>query len=283
MLRGFPPPATRSRRPPQPPISQPLSPSPYGQRNISEAEKSRIYDEWIGAGKPHNLVCSLCRHPDNLMPCESCCRAYHAACLSLGEDSNPLNGQFYCPSCKRNQWDQSPPQFGGVTPSSTGSSTSPAAGMGSPANAGSPYIRPHSQPGSAGWPAQIPIARQPPQPQSSNVDVWSSQYDVLSRARDFLFEYGHFPPTQEFRLEFLLKLGSMIAQVESHQTIQQVIHDLQEENASLRSSNGNLRAMLGPNVSAQLPMAHPGPSLPLPNHSGDPSEKSWDRIVTDLI
>ncbi|GIK05972.1 hypothetical protein Aspvir_010089 [Aspergillus viridinutans] len=42
---------------------------------FTDDEKSRIYTDWIKGGKPHNLVCSECRSPDDLMLCETCCPA----------------------------------------------------------------------------------------------------------------------------------------------------------------------------------------------------------------
>ncbi|KAF7629438.1 hypothetical protein AFLA_013154 [Aspergillus flavus NRRL3357] len=67
--------------------------------SISDVEKGHIYDEWIRAGKPHNLVCSGCRYPGNLLLCETCCRSYHGPCLP-SQDASLLTGSFHCPSCR---------------------------------------------------------------------------------------------------------------------------------------------------------------------------------------
>ncbi|KAL4895361.1 hypothetical protein BDV59DRAFT_173769 [Aspergillus ambiguus] len=255
----------------------------YGMQNISDVDKSRIYYEWIGSGKPHNLVCSQCRKPDNLVLCETCCRSYHSTCLTATEASI-RNGQFYCPSCRQNQWDQAPPQFDNAMQSSNVSrSSTPSARssvkLASPLKAD----RLSTQLGPTAQGIQSPTAQAAPSiecRQHQNDISAPPQYDLVGRAKSFLFEYGQFPLDHEFRLDLLLKLGSMIAEVESHRFIQQELQQLRDENANLRSSNASLRGIVS-NPSSNPPPSYLPPVLPSP--AGTIREKSWDRIVTDLI
>lgn len=74
---------------------------------------SRFYVELaliplINAGKPHNLVCSEYRLPENLIGCGPCCRAYHPQCLSA---ANTASNFSHCPPCKENGWDRAPPSL----------------------------------------------------------------------------------------------------------------------------------------------------------------------------
>lgn len=236
------------------------------------------------------MVCSQCRNPENLLPCETCCRSYHVACLPPASAS-VSNGHFYCPSCKQNQWDQSPPQFENTPSSNASRSSTPSvnssARMASPRNKdkasgslGSTVL------GTQNLPAR-PAANMESERYHQLSEITAPpQYDLVARARNFLLEYGQFPPSQEFRLDLLLHLGTMMAEAESYHSVQQELQELKDENSSLRCSNANLRACFSSNQSSQLPMVHFPPShLPpiLPGPSGVTSEKSWDRIVTDLI
>ncbi|KAL5355042.1 hypothetical protein BJX96DRAFT_1099 [Aspergillus floccosus] len=233
----------------------------------------------VESGKPHNLVCSQCRNPDNLMPCETCCRSYHSACLPAAADA-VMSGRFYCPSCKQYQWDQAPPQFSNATPSPNASRSSTPSARGS-VQVMSPGTRDRMTTPLAPstWGIKSSTAQPPPGIKSHqyhpNEASTPPQYDLVARARNFLLEYGHFPPNQEFRLDLLLKVGTMMAEVESHRSIHQELQELRAENANLRS-NASLRG-----VSSNLPSSYLPPILPSP--AGTESEKSWDRIVTDLI
>lgn len=189
-----------------------------------------------------------------------------------------VNGQFYCPSCKAYQWDRAPPQIGSAvqSPSASRSST--------PSTRSSVQVM--SAPSGDRMTALLASAargmNKPTQPRSieqhehhPNDVSTPPQYDLVARARNFLLEYGGFPPNHEFRLDLLLKLGTMIDEIESHRSIHQELQELRAENASLRS-NARLRG-----VSSSLPASYLPPILPSP--AGAEGEKSWDRIITDLL
>ncbi|PLB50005.1 hypothetical protein P170DRAFT_473578 [Aspergillus steynii IBT 23096] len=249
----------------------------FGTSSVSGAEKRRIYDEWTRAGKPHNLICSQCRKPDDLIPCETCCRSYHAACLMLGGLS-PHAGAFHCPSCRRNQWDQSlqfdtPLQSSNVSPSSTPS------GNGSRVTSPSVYMAfdhrsPLDSPGSTMYPQNF---RQ----LDHSIPV---QPAFASQARDFLMSNGQFPAHQEFPPELLSRLGSMMAALETQRSLQDEIRNLKEENATLRNDNANMRDYFNSNLPTREPMiaAQPSDMSDTPKVT-DTSEKAWDRIMYDII
>ncbi|KAB8075537.1 hypothetical protein BDV29DRAFT_190156 [Aspergillus leporis] len=194
-----------------------------------------------GAEKPHNLVCSDCRNPGNLMPCETCCRPYHVPCLPPGNVAASTR-QFYCPSCRRKQWDQSPPQFPRSTPSSNASRSSIPV-VNTPSNYSSPDID-----------RQQAFACR----ESSS----TAEADILSRARSFLVDYGQFSADQVLRPELLLKLASMMVELESQQALKQEVQ-----------------------IAASEPIINPpstNTSSILPRPPSGTSGKSWDRIVMIL-
>lgn len=106
------------------------------------------------------------------------------------------------------------------------------------------------------------------------------------RARDFLVEYGGFPADQDFRPELLLKLESMMTDLESQPALQKEAHELREENAALRSQVTHLRSSGGAQTPLREPIVTPTvSSIPpiLPRPTPDTSGKSWDRIVTEFF
>lgn len=257
---------------------------------VSWAEKRRIYDEWTsqyycrvhfwivlnfqGAGKPHNIICSHCRNPGSLTLCETCCRSYHAACA---QGMGALSGQgdpFYCPSCKRNQWDQSlqfeslipsPNLSRSNTPSANGSAvTSPAGSMVDRRPLEAPRLAIYSQ----------------------TLHYRDSHPDSLSQAKDFLMINGQFPPNQEFPPELLSRLGALMAAAQSQKALQAEIRNLKEENANLRNDNANMRDYFNAKLPTREPMVaaqSSGVSADTSNTATDTSEKAWDRIILDML
>ncbi|KAE8354018.1 hypothetical protein BDV28DRAFT_147496 [Aspergillus coremiiformis] len=262
--------------------------------HFSDIEKTHIYDEWIRTGKPHNIVCSSCRSPGNLKLCETCCRSYHASCL-LSHDASVLSEQFYCPACKRKQWDQSPPQFDRSAPSST------------PSRCSTPGVNSHSRVASpsehAPQAVHQPVAIGPATGSTSTPSKHSSpdadrqqsfayprisatqETDILSRVRDFLVDYGQFPVGQDFRPELLLKLASLFTELEAQKALQREVLDLKTENAALQDENGRFRAYFTARLPSNEPIIIPPTNTPLnlPRPSSDTTGKSWDRIVMDLL
>ncbi|KAE8367507.1 hypothetical protein BDV27DRAFT_72062 [Aspergillus caelatus] len=267
----------------------------YGSGSISDVEKGYIYDEWIRAGKPHNLVCSSCRNPGNLILCETCCRSYHAPCLS-SQDSSILSGPFYCPSCKHKRWDQSPPQFDRSAASSNASRSS-TPGVTGYSRVASPHEyaridgrRPLAALGSLAGPTQaLPIRSSPEvdrqQPSGHHGNFATPETDVLSRARNLLVDYGQLDVDKDIRPELLLKLASMMSELEAQPSLQQEVQELKAENIALRNENANFRAYFTSRLPTNEPMINSSsintPILPRP--PSDTDGKSWDRIVMDLI
>ncbi|PKX94939.1 PHD finger protein [Aspergillus novofumigatus IBT 16806] len=248
---------------------------------LTDNEKSRIYTDWIKAGKPHNLVCSECRSPDDLMLCETCCRSYHARCLSDPVTATST-GNFYCPSCRDKRWDQMLPQISSLAASPDVSRSS------------TPVPHPaimHNRTG----PAYALIVQSSPSVHSSPVDSqqqhaqnvlsMASNSDIMSRARHFLIQHGKFPTSQDFHPELLSSLGTMMLELEAQQLLLQEIQDLREENASLRREALKTK----PHYASRMPInetvlnspSQLAPRIQTP--SPDTAGKSWDRIVMDLI
>ncbi|KAE8554038.1 hypothetical protein EYB25_002576 [Talaromyces marneffei] len=69
---------------------------------LSEGTKDFIEKEWIGAGRPHNIICSQCLKPGNLSLCSTCCRSYHYVCLA-SPPSVEGAASWSCPSCQERQ------------------------------------------------------------------------------------------------------------------------------------------------------------------------------------
>jgi hypothetical protein len=234
------------------------------------------------AGKPHNLVCSECRSPDDLMLCETCCRSYHARCL-LDAARATTTGNFYCPSCRDKRWDQTPPLINSLAaspdvsrsstpvphPAIMHSRTGPAAILTTQTSLQSSLV--HSS----------PVDSQ----QHQNVLSMASTSDIMSRARHFLIQHGKFPTSQDFHPELLSNLGTIMLELESQQLLLQEIQDLREENASLRrdalKTKHHYPSRMPINDSVLNSPSHLEPRIqtPSPNTAG----KSWDRIVMDLI
>ncbi|PLN74947.1 hypothetical protein BDW42DRAFT_47440 [Aspergillus taichungensis] len=245
--------------------------------SLSQWDKGRIYEEWLHAGRPHNVVCSKCRMPGNLLLCETCCRSYHASCLpaEIMSPGSPL----FCPSCKEKQWDQDPPRFDPPEASSNISRASTPSGVGLSKGA-SPSGRTPST--SLNWPGTQRSLQS--SPESGRPPGIPSPGPF--RARDFLIEYGGFPADQDFRPELLLKLESMMTDLEAQFALQQEAYELREENAALRSQVTHLRSSAGAQPPSREPIVNPAVShIPpiLPRPTPDTSGKSWDRIVTEFF
>ncbi|KAH8689452.1 hypothetical protein BGW36DRAFT_365220 [Talaromyces proteolyticus] len=66
----------------------------------SNARAEAIQQEWRSRGKPHNIICSHCRQPGQLLPCATCCRAHHVACLPAPPPVDAVaTGSWSCPAC----------------------------------------------------------------------------------------------------------------------------------------------------------------------------------------
>ncbi|KAG2024423.1 hypothetical protein GB937_004080 [Aspergillus fischeri] len=259
-------------------------PSKVDSHVFTDNEKSRIYTDWIKAGKPHNLVCSECRSPDDLMLCETCCRSYHARCLSDPARA-ASTGNFYCPSCRDKRWDLTPPPINSLAASPDVSRSS------------TPVLHlaiMHSRTGPADILTTQTSLQSPPvhsspvdsqQQGAQNVPSTASNSDIMSRARHFLIQRGKFPTSQEFHPELLSNLGTMMLELESQQLLLQEIQDLREENASLRrealKTKHHYPSRMPINESVLNSPFYLAPRIQTP--SPDTAGKSWDRIVMDLI
>ncbi|KAL4783322.1 hypothetical protein BJX76DRAFT_258763 [Aspergillus varians] len=256
------------------PLQEPVVGDPS---TLSPLQKQLLYKQWIGSGRPHHIVCSECREPNNLVLCESCCRSYHASCLSPSDFPTP-SVQFHCPACSSGQWD--------CSSSTVRPSTSPEV-----SRSGTPAIHPTMDILSPREPMAnpIPSARtspqtmQAPSPATDHTVLPTNTFDpsILSRAREFLVTDGGFPKGQEFSVNFLLKLGAMMTDLDLHRGRAE---ELVLENEHLRQDNANIRAYLDSNLATGKPVARPGgDSSAITIPSPDTAGKSWDRIVMDLI
>lgn len=189
--------------------------------------------------------------------------------------------RFYCPACSSGQWSRSTSTVGTpatVSPEASRSSTpvlrsttrgtmSPPQPIGSLTQ--STRTTPHKvqAPSSAGGRA-MPVP-----------NVFDPR--ILTRAEEFLRSHGGFTESQEFSADLLLKLGSMMAELDLHR---ERVSELASENAHLRQDNANVRAYLDSNLTTGMPIAPPGGDISaIQRPSTDTTGKSWDRIVMDLI
>ncbi|KAL3447264.1 hypothetical protein BJX65DRAFT_308322 [Aspergillus insuetus] len=240
-----------------------------GSRRLSATEQTQIYKKWIASGKPHNFICSSCQKPENLLYCGTCSRSYHALCLSRSD--LPLESdQFFCPPCKT-------------------SSTIVSAVSSNPSRASTPIASHPMRIISPGNHLQSPTQRSLQSSRVVTPAAGASTFSapdaldpsMLTRAREFLQIHGSFPEHQEFSLELLLKLGSMMTELDFHR---QQVQELASENSHLRQDNANIRAYLDSNLATGKPAANAVPDRSnIPRPSADTSGKSWDRIVMDLI
>ncbi|GMG01536.1 hypothetical protein BDV35DRAFT_256481 [Aspergillus flavus] len=250
----------------------------------------------LGAGKPHNLVCSGCRYPGNLLLCETCCRSYHGSCLP-SQDASLLTGSFHCPSCRHKRWDQSPPQFDRSAPSSNASrGSTPGVNGYSRVTSSREYAsidgrRTLTALGPLAGPTQVLSIRSPPdvdrhQSSEDHGNFATPETDVLSRARNLLVDYGQLDADKDIRPELLLKLASMMTELEAQQSLQQEVQELKAENVALRNENANFRGYFTSRLPTNEPMINSSSNIipPIfPRPSSDTSGKTWDRIVMDLI
>lgn len=189
--------------------------------------------------------------------------------------------RFYCPACSSGQWSRSSSAVG------TPATVSPEA-----SRSGTPVV--HSTTRDIMSPAQ-PMGRSTQSTQAtphrmhapSSVDGRAEPvpnvFDprILTRAQEFLRTHGGFPESQEFSADFLLKLGSMMAELDLNR---ERVQELASENTHLRQDNANIRAYLDSNLLTGMRIAPPGGDISsIQRPSTDTTGKSWDRIVMDLI
>ncbi|KAL4923149.1 PHD finger protein [Aspergillus undulatus] len=104
---------------------------------------------------------------------------------------------------------------------------------------------------------------------------------ILTMAREFLRSQGGFPESQDFSPDFLLKLGSMMTELELQR---ERVQELVAENGQLRQDNANIRTYLDSNLATGRPAVPQGSDLSfIRRPSPDTTGKTWDRIVMDLI
>ncbi|KAL2858553.1 hypothetical protein BJY01DRAFT_241881 [Aspergillus pseudoustus] len=241
-----------------------------GSRSLSATEQTQIYKRWVASGKPHNIICSTCQKPDNLLHCGTCSRSYHALCLSRSDLSTEAS-QFSCPPCKSSFTNNS------ATSSNPSHASTPTANH--PFRITSPSNVLQS-------PAQRSLqSSRVVTPAAGDAALFSApdalDPGMLPRAREFLQAYGGFPEHQEFSLELLLKLGSMMTELDFHR---QQVQELASENSHLRQDNANIRAYLDSDLATGRPAGTPVADLStISRPSADTAGKSWDRIVMDLI
>ncbi|GAD92935.1 PHD finger domain protein [Paecilomyces variotii No. 5] len=259
-------------------------------------EQSQVYTDWIKAGKPHNFICHECRKPNNLLLCKTCCRGYHASCLPASPVPENLE-DFHCPSCKEKHWDTSPPRIlPSAPPSDISRSVSPSITEAERRTASMNHI--HSEHGSPATRVSTPQLQFP----ADVGDLWPNptipfrpNIDPAARAKDFLAEYDGHHANREYGSDFLLQLGRMIQQAESSSQSLREAESLREENAKLKRENSQLRLNLSSRLSSRDPALslRRSPSATRTYTSSnnsvaslippDVSERSWDRIISDVF
>jgi len=270
---------------------------------LSESEQSRIYRDWISrfiphfscrahidilislvdAGKPHNFVCSGCRLPENLIGCETCCRAYHRQCLS----ANLVSEFFHCPSCKQKTWNRAPP----LPPPSLASTVSPDATPGNSFQRTEPLVK--ETPSIQGSPMtgyNTPECAESTAPPGKGDDFEAEYpddlppvFEMYSQVLAHLYQPDANRGASVLQPEFLHQLNLMVREVESRRSLLQRMTTLREEFSRVQTENMQLRA----DLNAHLPRARDFTSTPnlsrFPRPSADTVGKSWDTIVMDFI
>ncbi|PIG85500.1 PHD finger domain protein [Aspergillus arachidicola] len=140
-------------------------------------------------------------------------------------------------------------------------------------------------------PTQVLSIRSPPdvdrhQASEDHGNFATPETDVLSRARNLLVDYGQLDADKDIRPELLLKLASMMTELEAQQSLQQEVQELKAENVALRNENANFRGYFTSRLPTNEPMINSSSNIipPIfPRPSSDTSGKTWDRIVMDLI
>ncbi|KAL4808122.1 hypothetical protein BDV18DRAFT_96189 [Aspergillus unguis] len=234
----------------------------------------QIYNQWIESGKPHNIVCSKCHGPKNLVHCTTCARSYHTSCLP--STGSWMQSAFYCPACRAGRWNGS---------QVSGSLASPQHRQ-----LGTPVVRSPEQSIPASLPRDRGRASGQPEPHSTTPSGTSHYYvsapdpfdpGLVTRAQDFLRTHGGFPESEDFSPHLLLSLGSIMSELQSHR---EQVKELMSENAHLRQDNANIRAYLDSSLELGRPWTRPVNNIEsIPRPSNDTAGKSWDRIVMDLI
>ncbi|KAL4984174.1 hypothetical protein BDW68DRAFT_190704 [Aspergillus falconensis] len=209
----------------------------------------------VDSGKPHNVICSKCRGPNNLIFCETCCRSYHGSCLPAS-------------ACVAGRWGHVPPMLDQLTSPTASRSATPFV---RPATSG--IISPAAETARGGMQTPFRVTDHIAAPDAFDPSI-------LSRARDFLRTHGAFPESQEFSMDLLLKLGAMMTELDFHRS---QVQELASENAHLRQDNANIRAYLDSNLRTGKPFGPGGDFSEISRPSADTTGKSWDRIVMDLI
>lgn len=239
-----------------------------------------------GAGKPHNLICSQCRVPDQLLFCETCCRSYHTGCLPSSEFT-AFPGNFHCPSCRDKSWDRLPPQVSRRSSPNVSRSTTPSGRDRSRRNSPSRLAKAsdHISPTASG----TPLTGFPGSSGHTSPMEWQGAHgagqqsdnlsQALSQARSFLIENG--AASQEHNPMILYRIADMMEQLESQQRLLQEMQELREENMRLHQVNRELRVHAHSRSPHEFAVNSPMPNIPRP--AADTSGKSWDRIVMDLL
>ncbi|OOQ87273.1 hypothetical protein PEBR_17606 [Penicillium brasilianum] len=237
---------------------------------LPEQEQSRIYHDWITAGKEHV--------------------SYHAQCLPNTASPMPLDG-FHCPSCKSKGWDRAPPSLPALPSSlNTSRDATPTAASG--------FI-PRSYGSASG------SSRASPWAGTSNMPVITSALEFVPEGAD-AFEHNHLtanispitdmyphilaflaqPDAQDVtrRPEFFHQIHSMMQEVQSHRSMLQKAAVLREEFSRVQTENIQIRTYLNSRLPSREPnFSTPSTFSPVPRPTPDTSGRSWDSIVLDLI
>lgn len=214
---------------------------------------------------------------------------------------------FHCASCREKQWDISPPE--------PPSSRAPSADVSRSASPNVMEVDKHaaslthntgSDHGSPAARGGTPLGFRGPQIQLTpdiggqlgifgpSSAPFQTTMDYLGRAREFLTEHGGFQVHQEYRPDLLHQLGRMMQELESNRQSLQELESLREENARLKRENSQLKTSLNSRLSREHTFsARRSPSASRAFSSSansidalrppDASERTWDRIITDVF
>lgn len=212
---------------------------------------------------------------------------------------------FHCPSCREKQWDISPPEVpSSRVPSANVSRSASPSVTEAERHAASLAHNSGSDHGSPAARGGTPLGFRCPQIQLTpdtggrqsilGPPSFPATLDPLGRAREFLREYGGFPPHQEYRQDLLHRLGAMMAELESNSRSLRELDSLREENARLKRENAELKASLNAMLSREHTFSARRSPLGSRAFSSstssidslrppDAAERTWDRIITDVF
>lgn len=281
----------------------------FSNTSFPELEQSRIYHEWLStvslhkplkhsltgpadADKPHNVVCSQCHLPENLIHCGTCCRSYHTWCdPSMARRAG--TGDFHCPSCVDKGWDRAPPQF--TRPASTSSDSRATTPVGNPSR----ILPSMSGEGSVGT-RESPLATRHSSPGYSSASCASERpqgFDHASTGENLPLISQMYPHVLAYMAqtdgqtelplrqpELMHRLGLMMKEVESHRSLLGKMAILREEFDRIQTENVQIRTYLNSRLPSLEPrLASPSAFSSIPRPSADTTGKSWDSIILDLI